>query len=115
MRLLKDALTAKTVADDLIGRADQLAKQVKAHPDWRDEDELNKGTIDYTCNKFENINFNLRNDVALSALDQGIYEDLMADMRPLSSPFTAYRLVDMEVGYKEWTDFLPLNRFGVLP
>ena len=122
MRLIvnKDSFTAKTVANELIAKAGSIATKAKAHPDWRTRKELKTGTVWYTNMGFKNLNFNLRNDLPLTddPVDLATYEDLMADMRPLSSPFTAYRLLDTTVNYKEgytftakqfWSATLDLN------
>ena len=105
MRLLKDALTAKTVAQDLISKADSIAKRAKSHPGWRYSNDVLPGTLNYTSIGFRNLNWNLRNDKPLNSSDQYIHDDLMADMRTLTSPFTAFRVLNQTANYKEGYKF----------
>ena len=105
MRLLKDALTAKSVADTLIARADSIAKKAQSHPGWVDYKDLNYGTQHYISEYFQDLNFNLRNGEPLNDEHSEIYNDLMADMRPLSSPFTAFRILREPIHYKEGYKF----------
>ena len=52
------------------------------------------------------MNWDLRNSEPLEPKEQLIYDDLMADMRPLSSPFTAIRFLEhYEPEYKIGSSF----------
>ena len=105
MRLLKDSLTAKTVANELLARSDNIAAKAKAHPDWVSVNDLSPGTLEYMLHAYANVNFNLRNGESLDDKQGKIYNDLMKDMRPLSSPFTAFRVLREPVTYKEGYKF----------
>ena len=121
----RDALTAKTVADELFARADSIAKKAKAHPDWRSEDELSPHTQEYTASGHAYIN-RVREDDEWhpdALIDNKTpYENIMSDMKPLSSPFTAFRILinyrpdwrnkESFIAKEFWSTTVDLHRFS---
>ena len=99
--LNKDSLTAKTVANELISRADSMMQKARSHPDWRKTSDVLPGTISYINIDYLDLNYRLRDSISLNSDQFPIYRDLLEDMQPLSNPFNTFRFLGHDPKYKE--------------